>query len=551
MERVMRSATIKLGNKFLTPAVIGSNGLNFQECIAELVANALDWRITKRSSEEKTVIRILMSDNHVQIVDNGVGMNYEELDIALDLAESGDDRRDRLDEEARKGMYGLGMKVAVLSLGWKFTINTISAKEPEVEYVFEFDARNLEDKKSDYLKKLGISSGPRIAGSPLQEFPSGTSIMITDLEKRAISVVALGKELEMRFSPDINNLLAQEKLEFTIQDEDSTYTLRKNDVSALFEDEVLKVDFGSPGKWAKRKEYKYVGSDGKEYQLKGYIQLLKERKVAEQTFGLNLYCKGQLIERYHKVKTEDGLFSMPGRSGEKTYGELHLDGCLPDNVKAKGFIRDAAFKAIRELISDDLEVYKFLSPTSNAATSRIRDEINKRKGLGTRSGTGPNPEPGDEPPGGEEPGDNPGGEPGGDGTDQPGGTEDPPPNLPEGTIRIAKHLLIQVQSIWVHMHGLDDKNEVSWEPIYLKSKNNDDLWELKVYINPGSNLYKAIETNYSYKGEQFKVLDFFKRMVVSESINQKLILEHGYSREDARELTDRIVYPFVMQMKLD
>ena len=531
MIKEKHKTTINLGNNFLTPNVIGRNSLSLLECIAELVANSFDWRITKINPNEVTKITIKLSESSIQITDNGVGMNFKDLDTAIDLAEAGNDIRKKLDDEARKGMYGLGMKVAALSLGWKFTINTVSIKDSKTECKFEFNSRKLEDKKSNYLKELTITEETRTDDSPLSTFKSGTSILIEDLVKDPISAIALGKDLEERFSPDINNLTERGKLEFVVQDEDISYLLKQRDLSALFEDEILKVDFEKPSKWAKKKNYTYNGSDGKKYQLKGFIQLLKERSVASQSFGLNLYCKGQLIERFHKDK--DGLFTIAGRSGEKTYGELHLDGCFPDNVKAHGFIRDKAFKQVRELIKDDLEIYKQLSPTSNVADQRVKDEINKRKGLGSRVPPSPTP-PGENP-------SNPG---------SPPNEPNPLEGMPEGTIMITKKLFIQVHNTWVHQNALNKKRNVSWEPLYKKSKIHNDLHELVVYINPNSNLYKSILELYPNKGEQNKIISFFKKMAICECINEKLISDHDFNTEEARNITDGIVYPAVLKMKI-
>lgn len=535
MIKAQHKTTIKLGNNFLTPKVIGRNSLSKFDCVGELVANCLDWRITKLNRTETTRIKIKIADNSIQIIDNGVGMDHAELDTAIDLAESGNDIRARLDDEERKGMYGLGMKVAVLSLGWKFTINTVSIKDPQTELKFEFDSRKLEDKKSDYLQRLAITEETRIGGSPLAGFPSGTSITIEDLVegKEINSAATLGADLQERFSPDINNLIDQGRLDFTIEGEDGyTYTIKKVNISAKFQDAVLKLDFENPSHWAKKRVYNYIGSDGNRYQLKGFIQLLKERSVVEQNFGLNLYCKGQLIERFHKEK--DGLFSIAGRSAEKTYGELHLDGCFPDNVKAHGFIRDPAFLSIRELIKEDLEVYKYLSPTTKSAEPRVRDEVNKRKGLG--SAAIPKPEPKAEKPSLDE---------------VISQKQAPSPEMPPGTITIAQNLYIQVRDTWIHETALDKKRNVSWEPLFEQSKTDNNLYRLQLYINPNSNLYKAILDLYTNKAEQNKIMSFFKKMAVCECINQRLISEHNYTSEDSRDIIDEKVYPQVLKMKID
>src|SRR5690554_3113786 len=137
----------------------------------------------------------------------------------------------------------------------------------------------------------------------------------------------------------------------------------------------------------KKEKYTYTGYDGEEYQLRGFIQLLKQRSEKERNYGFDLWCNDQLIEGFHKDDKDKygkatGLFSIAGRTGEKTYGVLHLDGCKPDTVKSKGFIKDQAFLEVRKLIEDDLQLYKYLSVATNKASQRIKDEVNKRRGIG-------------------------------------------------------------------------------------------------------------------------------------------------------------------------
>ena len=72
-----------------------------------------------------------------------------------------------------------------------------------------------------------------------------------------------------------------------------------------------------------------------------------------------------------------------------------------------------------------------------------------------------------------------------------------------------------------------------------------------VYINQESNLYKSIGSTYQKTSDQNKIKSFFTRVAICESINQKLISEHGYTAEDARKITDNKVYPEVLKMKLD
>lgn len=354
------------------------------------------------------------------------------------------------------------------------------------------------------------------------------------------SGAALTVGMQERFSPVINYLRELDRLDFKVINEDGfEIIVGKSEIKHAFEDELLKLDFENPGKWAKRKEYKYKGHDGKIYQLRGFIQLLKQRSEKERKYGFDLWCNNQLIEGFHKDDKKDGkaigLFSISGRAGEKTYGVLHLDGCKPDTVKSKGFIPDSSFLEVRELIEEDLQLYKYLSIASNQAIQRIKDEINKRRGVGVISIAKEkklieNPTS--------------------ESIIQPKQV-DHLKNKPEGTIMITENLFVQINKSWVFDMGLDNKKNTSWEAFPLKSKIDPSLFELQVYINPKSNLYQSIQENYPNHSDQNKILSFFKKVAVCESIFNLCISEWNYTVEDARTITDDKVYPQVLKLKLD
>lgn len=544
MKEIRIKTTIKVGNRFLTPNGIGTNGLGIIDCIAEIIANCFDWCSAKLTAPESVKIQVIFGDNFIQIRDNGAGMTSEELSTAINLAEADDDMRERLNESIRKGMYGMGLKIATLTLGWKFTINTISYKSTGTESFFQFDSRNLTDNQSTYLAdSLEIIQRDRVETSVLSDYNHGTSILIEDLVKRERpGMNAIKDELEDRFMVDINSLMNTVGLEFEVIENVAHHpslvlTIERQPVSRLFQDEVLKIDFGNPSVWASKKEYKYKGSDGKDYQLEGFLQLLEKRSVADQKFGLNLYYNGQLIERYHKGE----LLTTFGRGAEKTYGELHLNGCTPDPSKKK-FIVDDAFLAVKNLIADDLQFYKGLTPASGDAMNKIRAEIARRKGI-------IEVEP-PEPDGGSGPG---GGTGAGSGTGRSGGTGSAPfsipPDLPAGTIIISNQLYIQITKESVFEVPLDKSRGVNWESAYPKSKGHKDLRILKVYINPNSELFKVVNELYASERDKNKILDFYKRIAICECIYDKLIEEHQMTPEAAREITDKKVYPQVLKLE--
>lgn len=534
MAKKIRKTTIKVGNRFLTPLGIGRNGLGLVDCLAELIANCFDWN-TAKIDDTKVKVHITFGKDFIEVKDNGAGMTEDELDIAINLAEAEDKLRAKLDEAERKGMYGMGLKIAALSLGWKFTIDTISHKDQKHENSFSFNARNLLDEDTNYLEdRLEITTEDDRANFVLKDFQHGTRILIQDLEKANIpSMNALVDEMKVRFLPDINSLSQSNGLEFLVIEKtrnktDRIFEVDEADVSRLFEDEILKLDFEKPHSRAKKDKYTYVGKGGKEYQLKGFLQLLAKSSQAKREYGLNLYYRGQLIERFHK----DTLLTSAGRSAEKTYGELHLDGCEPDPTKKK-FIEDISFHNVKELIAADLEVYKWLNPSTSVAKKRVQTEIDTRKGIisngdiATKINKGTSSKEVNDP------------------------QEDYNSDLdgyPEGTIKIKDRLFIQVTKEGVIEGTLAGTTKVNWESSYLKHKDHNDLRILRVYINPNSELIKSVHKLYEYDKQKNLVLDFYKRIAICESIFEKLIEVHNFEPEEARELTDGHAYPQVLQL---
>jgi hypothetical protein len=328
-------------------------------------------------------------------------------------------------------------------------------------------------------------------------------------------------------------------LDFSISDSyGSKNTIGKFNITYNFEDEVLKLDFENPNQWASEKAYTYTGSNGKQFQLRGFLQLLNKRSF-QGKFGLNLYCKGQLIERYHKKI--DGLFSTAGRAAEKTYGELHLDGLNPDYVKSKGFIEDAAFKEVAKLIAKDLEFYKYLGIATNAANDRIKQEINKRKGIGGVIEPDFEDEDEDEE---EIEGDE------GENVETPEDPTEIEDENQKNVIVIDKKLKIEINAPYVNVNALDAKNKLSRECYYSKSRVDNNLWIIQVYLNPESALYKSFESLYDNYSDKNKAISLLKKITICESIFDKLISEHKYKEELARKITDLKVYPKVLKLNL-
>lgn len=524
---LITKTTIKVGNKFLTPLGIGRNGLDVHDCLSELIANCFDWNTSKLYNDVPVVIKIICTKNSIAIVDNGAGMNLSELDTAINLAEAEDDLRLKLDSATRKGRYGMGLKISTLTLGWKFDISTISFKDLKRKHQFIFNSKKLLEKDSKYLEnELNIVTEELLTNGLLDNplFKHGTCILITDLVKKIPSISSIKDEIELRFTSDINNLIETVGLDFEIiyrEDgyDDHVLKIEKKDINKLFRDEILRTDFENINEWNKKKQYNYIGSDGNEYKLRGFLQLLDKRSLRDQKYGLNLYYNGQLIERFHK----ELLLANRGRSAEKTYGELHLDGCTPDPSK-KNFIQDEVFKSIGELINDDLDFYKYLSPATNQSEVRIENEINRRRGIPEFM---PIPVISDD------------------------SIEDKTVGL-NGNLNILNiRSNISIQLCKVKSFS-DDKlisKAFNWEYGYLRSIDDENLFILSLYIKLNSTTLSTINRLYFSEKDKNKIIDFYKITALKECICEILIKYHQLEDEEIKKLIEYNIYPSLLKLK--
>ncbi|MEJ7676853.1 MAG: ATP-binding protein [Segetibacter sp.] len=181
---------LNTGNRFWTPKGLGAVGMDPHRAIAELVANSLDWR-RLNSDNVIPIIKVIVSAKGVEVRDNGVGMTTKELQEAIQVSVTNDRVRPNL--RLRKGMFGMGMKVACLSLGWKISFHTRPLSQKNVENRLILNTRNLDDDgtANTYRKNIKGESGAWVQNGPLGDWESGTAILIEDLTHKNLTAVAV------------------------------------------------------------------------------------------------------------------------------------------------------------------------------------------------------------------------------------------------------------------------------------------------------------------------------------------------------------------------
>ncbi len=152
---------------------IRSIGYSFATSVADIIDNS----ITAKASEIN-IYSDPLDDPYFVILDNGLGMNYEELKNAMTF---GSDRSGKVDNELDLGRFGLGLKSASLSQCRKMTV--ISKEKNNINGM-RYDLDEIEE-KNDWI--LEILSKEEIQHMPyfeqLNKYETGTLVIWQNFDK--------------------------------------------------------------------------------------------------------------------------------------------------------------------------------------------------------------------------------------------------------------------------------------------------------------------------------------------------------------------------------
>ena len=335
-----RKFTVDLtaGDRFWTPEGLGSMNMDPNRAIGELVANSVDWRI-QASDGAQSIIQIILSKNSLEVRDNGAGMNVEELKTAIMLAVASDNVRRPL--RTRKGMFGMGMKVACLHLGWKITITTRSMYESDIENFLLINTKHYEDRHNI----PGESRKPMLNG-PLGDWKCGTSILIEDLTRKDLRIGTIKENISQVFSPELN--VEGIKIEVVDIDHSKIYECKYIPRPLI---DNSKIDLNDMSLFVTPDEH------GENIQIRGWLGLLKSSGSGSGDWGLNLYKDNQLIERNHQTPSKTGglMPKNPHPQLARTVGEIHLDMCQPAFHKVGFNSQTKSWGKVVELLEPYLE----------------------------------------------------------------------------------------------------------------------------------------------------------------------------------------------------
>ena len=357
---------------------IGSNFMGLGFALGEIIANSLDWSMLSKEeaktisedasihpkgqeflialekeygsldaviSEKPPEISITMEDGKIIITDQGVGMNYEELQTAMQLKRASDKIRAPL--RMRKGQFGMGLKSSTKSLGTTLEIQSRSIKNPGETIVFIHRDEQMKD-RSDWKDFKGYRTTEKESNSPLGSSEHGTSIIISSLTRNFSKNDLLDAREELC---EIYHY-AIESLNSTITVDSELLVAKKPDMNPdvlllNLDDWNLFVDEDLGG-----------GKRGEPIQIRGWAGVTTKSRAGDLKYGFHTFRKNQLIEMNHnKGSRGNGLwpYNNPHAELSRLFGHIHLD-MVPPNFHKKGWNTDSpAWAEVAEKLKPVLE----------------------------------------------------------------------------------------------------------------------------------------------------------------------------------------------------
>lgn len=459
---------------------IGIGSFSTADAISELVANSVDARIiTDEASgtSESVHVTIRLDPDRIAIVDDARGMSEEELARALRLAAK---RPAETSPWGRKSEYGLGLKTACASLGRQWSIYT-RPTEDGVEFRSDIDLRAWQARAGEKEPKWSVEifGGKPDPKGPLGNSPHGTAIVISNLREADPLPGPVSRRLATAYKPHI------ERLGDSISVNDIPCI---PEVQALIPDSRVEIDVDYEG-----------------HRITGWVGLTLTTHN-DESYGLNLYRKKQLIEAWNKDWFPAHLMTS------RIVGDVELD-FVRANFHKKGFAKNT-----KEWKDATAAMIAFLRPvvTASRAASRGRNDKTRwaraTQALQTALGKATDGRVLDSL--------RPSGAPNDSATadeDDEVEVESNVLHLPDENIRLSSKL-----------QDLSDE-EVPWSYLF-----SEDEGELQAVVNPGSKVYAATTDP-----------EFFVKMALADCVAQFLIKRRGWDPARAWVVRDRWLYAAV------
>ena len=337
----------------------GNTGLKNWQALNEIIANSIDSWIDTGVKKDLIVKIDLknqqtnLKDSSIRITDNAAGMEKDELINLFSFFRSTKSSSKFADEYL--GLYGFGFKAATSKLGTNVTVITSSSSKEfykiNVDYVAlqkKPEAFNLtiETVKHDNTTKKMFNGGP-----------TGTIVDISNFNSSFPEAV-LYDWLPVSWKKYMNGEIYEKKLKLYVGED----VVKSNQLASfsLELDESTMKEINVSFEWVDNKKKKQKGT------VQGFFGFKTDKKLnsmAKQ--GLNVYRRGQLIERYNKSLYMDG--AAPHNSHNVLVGEINIE----INVNTvKNAIEDSdANDAMSRALNNEFKKYKNSIKNMNIAVA--------------------------------------------------------------------------------------------------------------------------------------------------------------------------------------
>jgi hypothetical protein len=298
---------------------VGNTGLKNWQAVNEIIANSIDSWISGGKKED-LIVRIdlnnkqnNLSKSSIRIVDNALGMEEEDLKNLFSFFKS--DKANSDFSEEYLGLYGFGFKAATSKLGTK--VSVITSKSSDYFYKITVDYEELIKNDENFELEIKKNKHDATTKKLFNGKSRGTLIEISSFNQTFPPQV-LYDWLPISWKKFMTGEMYDKKLKLYIGDNISNSNLLQPYNLNL--DEQTKVDLSIPFEWVDSEKVK---QKGKVIGFFGF-RTKKGPNYGMPTQGLNVYRRGQLIERHNKSYFMDG--STQGHNSRNSLvGEINIE----------------------------------------------------------------------------------------------------------------------------------------------------------------------------------------------------------------------------------
>lgn len=278
---------------------VGNTGLKNWQAVNELIANSIDSWIAGKTKDD-LIIRIELknkpnntSESSIRIIDNALGMEKEELMNLFSFFKSDKSNSEFADQYL--GLYGFGFKAATSKIGTK--VSVITSKSSKEYHKISVDYTEL---LKDENFELSVETIKHTSASKniFNGNSQGTIVEISSFNQ-SFPPAVLYDWLPISWKKFISGEIYSKKLKIYIGDLDESNLLPPHN---LHYEENSEVNLNVAFEWLDSKKVKQKG------KVIGFfaIRTKKDPTYGLNTQGLNVYRRGQLIERHNYAYYKDG-----------------------------------------------------------------------------------------------------------------------------------------------------------------------------------------------------------------------------------------------------